>query len=85
MTPEQQAEILISMKTTLERMDHELFGNGQPGRLKELDTKIQDLDDKVEDHERFKSYIKGSFATLSLIITALGGTELYHLFFGRGK
>ena len=85
MTPEDQSELLISIKTTLDRMDHELFGNGQPGKLRELDTKIQLLDDRVESHERFKSYIKGTFAAISTIVSALGVTEFYHLFLGKGK
>ena len=61
---------------TLEAFDHKLFGNGQPGQISTLDSRMGVL-------ENFKSYIKGGFATLGGLVTLIGGTELYHLFSGR--
>ena len=61
---------------TLTKFDHKLFGNGQPGKITLLENRVGVL----EDH---KSTIKGAFATLSAIVTAVGGAELWHLFRGR--
>ncbi len=61
---------------TLVRFDHQLFGNGQPGKLTILDKRVDDLE---ETHSR----VKGAIATLAAFVTAIGGTGLYHLLFGR--
>ena len=67
---------LERFEQTLEKFDHRLFGNGQPGELSQLDHRLNVI-------EEFKSVIKGGFATLSGITALLGGTELYHLIFGK--
>lgn len=82
---EQQFKILVKMQATVERMDKELFGNGQPGRLKELEQAISAVDARVDDHDKSRSYIKGAGAAILGLVSLFGGTEIYHLFFGRGK
>lgn len=61
---------------TLDAFDHKLFGNGQPGAITALGSRMSVL-------ENFKSYIKGGFATLSGIVTLIGGVEIYQFFSGR--
>ena len=61
---------------TLTRFDHQLFGNGQPGKLTVVDDRLGVL-------ETFKSTAKGAIGTISAIISAVGLTELFHLFAGR--
>ena len=63
---------------TLGRFEHRLFGNGQPGELMKLSSRLDII-------EEFTSVVKGGFSTLAALVALLGGTELYHLFFGRGK
>lgn len=61
---------------TLVRFDHQLFGNGQPGKLTIMDQRLDSLDTT-------RSKVKGALSALAAVVTAIGGTELYHLFFGR--
>lgn len=61
---------------TLTRLDHQLFGNGQPGMITIINQRLGNLEDS-------KSKVKGALATLAAIISAVGGTEAYHLLFGR--
>ena len=82
---EEQFKILVEMQAAVNRMEHELFGNGQPGRLKEIEASIDKVNERVDAHENFKSTIKGAFATISTLVGALGLTELYHLFLGTGR
>lgn len=69
-------ETLKNFEASFTKLDHQLFGNGQPGKLSVLDTRLSVLED-------YKSTIKGAFATLGGLVTLIGGTTLYHLFFGR--
>lgn len=63
---------LERFEQTLEKFDHQLFGNGQPGKLAIIEKRLADL-------EESRSKFKGAVAAF----TALGATELYHLIFGR--
>ena len=39
---------LAVMRRQLDDMDHELFGNGQPGRLDKTDAKINEMDQRID-------------------------------------
>lgn len=82
MTEEREIEITESLtyiRTTLDRFDRELFGNGQPGQLSVISGRVKVLED-------YKSTIKGIVTALGGLVSLLGGTTLYHLFVGtRGK
>ncbi len=53
-----------------------LFGNGQPGELDKLDTRLKDL-------ERTTNWAKGAVAVIVGLVTLLGGTEIYHITTGK--
>lgn len=55
-------ERLTRMETTLNRIDNQLFGNGQPGLLEKLNTRIVILEAK-------KSELQGSIGTLKILAT----------------
>jgi hypothetical protein len=57
-----QAEMAV-IRATVERLDHELLGNGQPGRIKQQDDKIGHLLD-------WKSKAQGAIAALVFLWTA---------------
>jgi hypothetical protein len=57
-----QAEMAV-IRATVERLDHELLGNGQPGRLKQQDDKISRLED-------WKAKAHGAIAVLLMLWTA---------------
>jgi len=46
-TLEQLHEDLVRMSTVLERLDRELLGDGQPGRVQILEAKTADLSAKI--------------------------------------
>jgi len=68
-----QAEDLSEIKAIVTRMDHALFGNGQPGIIQEYDKRIGELEDS-------KNKGKGAIWALSGLFTALGGVEVLHWF-----
>jgi len=65
---------LEKFEETLTRFDHKIFGNGQPGEFQIHDRRIQKLED-------YKTFIKGALATLTGIVSLLGGTMIYRIFF----
>lgn len=65
MTDEQVAIDIATIKATLESMNRELIGNGQPGRIGKLETRMA----LVED---FEAKAKGVIAFLAFVITAVG-------------
>ena len=71
----EEVRILTEIKTTVERMDHELFGNGQPGQLATIKSRIEVI-------EEFKSVIKGALATFGVLFGLLTSAVGYHLIFG---
>ncbi len=73
MTDEQIAVMLNTMKTTLDRIDHELLGNGQPGRVAKIETRLTDI-------EQFEFQAKGVIAGLGVVITAVGAFVAKHIF-----
>jgi len=72
----EETETLTEIKTTLERIDHQLFGNGQPGELAVLKTRLNLI-------EEFRSTIKGALGALAALITFIGGATLWHLISGK--
>lgn len=71
-TPERLAKI----ETILERLEHELLGNGQPGF-------IQKTNDRLATFDRDRSWVKGAFAVLSAMVSFLGIGGVLHII--RGK
>ena len=73
MTSQESAVIakLASIESTLDRIDHELFGNGQPGRLKEIEVRIEELEE-VHDQSR------GALWVLRILVGALGLFDIVH-------
>jgi len=79
-----QAQQITRTMTMVEEMHHRLFGNGHPGELAQLDTRITTLDKDVDDLKQSKSQAKGAFWALSGLFTLLGGTQIWSFFFKRG-
>jgi hypothetical protein len=73
MNNEEIATRLTAIETVLGRMEHRLFGNGQPGELSLIHSR---LDEVEETH----ATAKGAFAVLSFLITLIGGGEILHWF-----
>ena len=68
-------ESVSTIKAVTERLDHELLGNGQPGRCSQHSQTLGAL-------QRWQSYMKGAMAVLAMIgsaILALGGVMLSHV------
>lgn len=69
-------ERLATIEAILERLEKELLGNGRPGF-------IQITNQWKDEVNRERSWIKGAFATISAIVSAIGIGGLVHIF--RGK
>lgn len=69
-------ERLARIEAILERMERELFGNGQPGLLKEM---RDDLDDLMDSRAK----VRGALAIIGTSITALGSTLIAHMRWGK--
>lgn len=80
MNPQEQGEAIARIETTMDLMYQRLFGNGQPGELALIHKRIGEVDERVDGFDKDKSYVKGIIAVLALIISLVGGTEIYHLF-----
>lgn len=72
MTNELLAVDVATIKTIVERMDRELLGNGQPGRVQRLEARVSDI-------EKFEFQAKGVIATLGIFTTAVGAFLSKHL------
>ena len=48
-TQREQGELLAAATTTVSSMNRQLFGNGQPGVIKELQTKIEVVERTASD------------------------------------
>lgn len=72
MTNEQIASDLSAIKTTLERMDKEMFGNGQPGRFQKIEIRLSDVED-------FEAKAKGAGVVVGGLFTTLGAVLWRHL------
>jgi hypothetical protein len=63
---------MAEIRTIVERIDHELLGNGQPG-------KIQQLEGRAARLESWRSYASGALVVISALLTAavaIGGVIL---------
>jgi hypothetical protein len=68
-----ETEIQIArMDQTLQRIDHELFGNGQPGRLQRGEDRIAVLEDRA-------SFSRGVMWAVGLVVTLLTSTTVVEL------
>lgn len=73
-------ESVSTIKAVTERLDHELLGNGQPGRCSQHSQTLGEL-------QRWQSYMKGAMAVIVIIGTAilsLGGVLLAHILSVKG-
>lgn len=61
------------MDERLERMDHDLFGNGKPGKLSEMEDDIKDSCDRVDVLEKADSHMKGWVAGVVGVGLFIGG------------
>lgn len=69
-------ERMARIETILERLDHELCGNGQPGF-------IQKTNDRLAKNDQERAWLKGGFAVISALVSALGVGGILHIFRGR--
>lgn len=76
MTQEEQSEAITRIETTVIFMKEQLLGNGQPGQLTVLRSRVDAI-------EEFRSVIKGAFAVIAALITMIGGAVITHLFSGN--
>lgn len=74
-------ELLARLDERLERMDHDLFGNGQPGTLKTMEDSIAGTAKRVLTLEKSESHLKGWVAGVVAIGLLIGGVAefLYHV------
>jgi hypothetical protein len=70
------AQRLTRIEAILERIDMELNGNGQPGKLQVL---RDDVDSLIES--RAKS--SGAIAVIGALLTAVGSSFVAHLWWGK--
>lgn len=64
MNDAERDELLIRLETIVTNMDHRLFGNGQPGVVKEHE-------DRLKVVENFRYYLLGIGAVIAVIGVAL--------------
>ncbi len=83
----QQAEIQLnaaakisSIETIVKDMHVRLFGNGQPGELTRIGSRIADVEKDLDTLKEDRAKAKGVLWTLTGLFTALGGTEIWHMF-----
>jgi hypothetical protein len=67
---------LSRMEASLERLEHSLIGNGQPGFIEKTNERLGDL-------ENTASKARGALGVMSLIITTIGGAFINHLWKGK--
>jgi hypothetical protein len=74
-------ELLARLDERLERMDHDLFGNGQPGTLKTMEQSIEATSKRVLTLEKSESHLKGWVAGVLAVALFIGGFAefLYHM------
>lgn len=75
-----ESQKLTRVETMLEDMHLRLFGNGQPGELAKLGTRMDAMDDEIDGLKETKAHAKGAMWALGALFTALGGTEVWHVF-----
>jgi hypothetical protein len=65
-------DLIVRTAAVVEEIHHRLFGNGNPGEIKTIQKDVQELQD-------YKSWIRGAFAVVALLITVFGGMLIEHL------
>lgn len=73
-------ERLGRIEYMIEDMHTRLFGNGQPGELDKLSTRLSVMDTEIDELKETKAHAKGAMWMVGALFTMLGGTELWHLF-----
>jgi len=74
MKPDKQSQLLedvASIKTILDTMNRRLFGNGQPGYIQDMDTRIDVL-------EKDRAKASGIMWVLGVLFSFFGGAEVLH-------
>ena len=62
-----QSQLAVTHNTVLD-MHHRLFGNGQPGEIEKLNTRISSTNDRVGKLENWRWYLLGAVAAVSTTI-----------------
>lgn len=68
MTPDERDALLIENSTRLNDLHRALLGNGQPGRIKEIEERVDSLEDS---RTRAKGWIAGASAVATMAWAAL--------------
>lgn len=82
-------ESMASIRTTVDHIERELLGNGQPGAISKLTTAIENvrieadgrmdsLEGRTSRLERWRSWVNGVSAAASAVFTAVGSAVLYY-------
>lgn len=71
---------LTRVATMVEDMHVRLFGNGQPGELAKLGVRMDKMDTDIDELKETRAHAKGFVWAIGTLFTALGGTEIWHLF-----
>lgn len=69
------ADIVVKMSAVeqvLLRLEHRLFGNGNPGELAELKSRASNL-------EEFKNKVLGALTVITLLLGAVGAALFNHI------
>ena len=70
------SERLARIEAIVERLDHELCGNGQPGFITKTNERLSSI-------EGDRSWLKGAYWVLSALVSALGLGGVIHIFGNR--
>ena len=63
-------DILMQIATTVERMDYELFGNGQPGRLQKMEDRLKSLETTRTESAAVKNTLLWVWGGVTAIVSA---------------
>lgn len=69
---------VVALHETTQKLEHRLYGNGQPGDIEKIDTRLI----TVENHQtRMTGWIAGAVAVLAAIVA--GAEFLFHYVFPK--
>jgi len=80
MTMEEVSSEIAVMKSILQRLEYRLLGNGQPGELEKQHIRIEQLDNRIVDLDKSRSYYSGALWIIGIILTLAVSGGLLHVF-----
>lgn len=78
MSDETRDEMIIKTYTKLDDLYHTLLGNGQPGKIQNLEVKIEKNRTDLSDLKEAVNVGRGVVIALCFVISLIGGGEILH-------